>query len=289
MAANRAHEHPELRRRVDATLGGARFAVLVSSSRTFAQQAALFKKFKEGRGNLAADPNRFNKLTGRRGSNHQVQDDGHSYAVDISVKLVPDRKRLESIANGNGLVRTVPSEYWHFELMASNGRAHRFGDQVERFELGAGFDAFVGELNRGDIGPEVEHLQLLLIRAEVLAVGEDDGTYGERTEQAVRRLQELLGLPATGRWDVQTEDAATERFGTDAPRREEHMRYWLMRVDGTAEVFIVTEDFSSARHVPNEARLADIRQLATEADTEILNDGQERLVSRDFMNFVQGL
>jgi hypothetical protein len=289
MAANRAHEHPELRARVDATLIATKgFATLVSSSRTFAQQAALFKKYKEGRGNLAADPNRINKLTGRRGSNHQVQDDGHSYAVDISVRTVPNRKRLEAIANSKGLVRTVPSEYWHFELMASNGRAHRFGDHVEHFELGAGFDAFRGELDAGDAGPEVEHLQLLLIRAEVLAFGEDDGVFGNRTVAAVKLLQQRLGIPETGRWDEVTEDAATERFGTEAPKMEDHVRYWLMRVDGTAEVLIVSEDFTRAKHVTSPERLADIRQLAGEADTEILNDGEERLVSQDFLNFVLG-
>jgi peptidoglycan hydrolase-like protein with peptidoglycan-binding domain len=173
--------------------------------------------------------------------------------------------------------------------MASNGRAHRFGDRVEQFDLGAGFEAFHGELDFGDEGPEVEHLQLLLIRAEVLAFGEDDGSFGERTVAAVKRLQQLFGIPVTGRWDELTEDATTARFGTEAPKQEDRVRYWFMRVDGTAEVFIVSEDFSFARHVPNLERKADIKQLASEADTEILNNGEDRLVSRDFMNFVLGL
>jgi hypothetical protein len=284
--ANRAHEHPELRVRVNATLTAtAGFAKLVSSSRTHAEQAALFKKFKEGRGNLAANPDRFDPKTGRRGSNHQVQDDGNSYAVDITVRAVSDRKRLEIIANSHGLIRTVPSEYWHFELIGPNGRAHRFGDAVPSWTGRA------GELDRGDVGPEVEHLQLLLIRAAVLEVGEDDGEFGRKTEDAVRLLQQRLAIaPVTGRWDAQTENLATETFGSDEPEDEgeDRVRYWLMKTKDKPEVFIVAEDFSTAKHVPNEARLADVKQLALEASTEILNGGEIRVVSDDFISFVLG-
>ncbi len=224
--ANRGPEHPELRRRVDATLAEtANLTTVVSSARTYAQQKALFEAWKAGHGNLAADPDRLNPVTGRRGSNHQVQNDGRSYAVDISVspKTAENKARLERIANGNGLIRTVPSEYWHFEMMGTDGRAHRFGDPIGQW---AG-----RVLCRGAQGSQVEHIQILLAEQGLLSEDDIVGAFGSKTEQAVRSWQARLGAPQTGCWDAATEaatDSALAGLGPGGPDEDEEIEMLLI-------------------------------------------------------------
>ena len=59
-------------------------AKIVSGCRTYQQQVELYRKYKAGTGNLAANPDRRFGPNGKfRGSWHLEQEDGYAYAVDI--------------------------------------------------------------------------------------------------------------------------------------------------------------------------------------------------------------
>ena len=91
-------------------------AKIVSGCRTYQQQKELYRKFKAGTGNLAANPDRRFGPNGKfRGSWHLEQEDGYAYAVDIRLNGGLSWAEFHSIAAEYGILKTVPSENWHMQ------------------------------------------------------------------------------------------------------------------------------------------------------------------------------
>ncbi|MGV3620082.1 MAG: peptidoglycan-binding domain-containing protein [Archangium sp.] len=68
----------------------------------------------------------------------------------------------------------------------------------------------VQTLQRGMTGSAVSSLQQKLVAAKFMSIGDyrsGPGVYGPRTEAAVARLQEQVGLPATGIANAKTQAA----------------------------------------------------------------------------------
>jgi hypothetical protein len=96
-----------------------------SAARTYAEQKRLYDGYRAGwQGfNLAANPDNVIGATTEgwqaKGSWHMVQGDGNAYAVDLTriVAMTEDQARdtLNRIAPLYGLLRTVPSEWWHLQ------------------------------------------------------------------------------------------------------------------------------------------------------------------------------
>lgn len=119
--------HPVLAARVAALCADPRVAPYLkveSAARTYAEQRYLYDGWRHGLPgfNLAADPDRRISpaygLTDPRGSWHMEQSDGYAYAVDFNFSQLPSRvqAQLEQIAREYLLVRTVPSEQWHYQM-----------------------------------------------------------------------------------------------------------------------------------------------------------------------------
>ena len=96
-------------------------AKIVSGCRTYQQQVELYRKYRAGTGNLAANPDRrFGPKTksapnGKfRGSWHLEQEDGYAYAVDIRLSGL-SWTDFHAIAAEYGILKTVPSENWHMQ------------------------------------------------------------------------------------------------------------------------------------------------------------------------------
>lgn len=89
---------------------------LVSGCRTYAQQKELYRKYKAGNGNLAANPDRtFGPGNKYRGSWHLEQKDGFAYAVDMRIIGKLSWATLHAVAKEYGIWKTVPSENWHMQ------------------------------------------------------------------------------------------------------------------------------------------------------------------------------
>ena len=110
--------HPKFKYRLNQFFKDPRIAgrvKIVSGVRTLAQQQALYDKYKAGRGNLAANPNR-RMSNGMRGSYHMSQEafGGYGYAVDLRITGKGlSTAEVNRIAAEYGCVKTVPSEWWH--------------------------------------------------------------------------------------------------------------------------------------------------------------------------------
>ena len=88
--------HPEFARRINAAYRDGRlpgeFFVVISGQRTYAQQKTIYDAWqlyrrtngKQGRGLMAANPD-YKRRDGTKGSRHQVQPDGHAYALDLDI------------------------------------------------------------------------------------------------------------------------------------------------------------------------------------------------------------
>jgi hypothetical protein len=97
---------------------------IVSTVRTHAEQAALYAKYKAGKGPVAADPNRVGR-DGRKGSNHMEQRgvtatvqaasggvyeyEGYGHACDVSASALPGRpwQKLDECRVEHGTILTV--------------------------------------------------------------------------------------------------------------------------------------------------------------------------------------
>ena len=100
--------------------------------REYAKQKALHDRYKAGRGNLAADPDRvlrtgpaFPYAWTPRGSWHMRQEDGWGHAVDLRrpvgvTRAMADRAVKPYLARW-GLKQTVRSEWWHLQALTSHG------------------------------------------------------------------------------------------------------------------------------------------------------------------------
>ena len=91
-------------------------AKIVSGCRTYQQQKELYRKYKAGTGNLAANPDRRFGPNGKfRGSWHLEQEDGYAYAVDIRLSGGLSWAEFHAAADEVGIKKTVPSENWHMQ------------------------------------------------------------------------------------------------------------------------------------------------------------------------------
>ena len=79
-----------------------------SGFRSFAKQAKLYKKYRNGEGNLAAPPGYSNHESGR--------------ALDINITNHRALEWLQSHAARYGFHRTVPGEAWHWEYLGDEDR-----------------------------------------------------------------------------------------------------------------------------------------------------------------------
>ena len=111
--------HPRFIRRLENFFSDGRIAnkvTICSGARSYAAQKALYDRYKAGKGNLAANPDWKRPDGFFRGSFHQEQPDGYSYAVDLRVV----RNRISTdlvtaIAQRYGIRPTVRGEWWHFQ------------------------------------------------------------------------------------------------------------------------------------------------------------------------------
>ena len=216
--------HPKMLTRLEAFFADQRIAgrvAVVSGVRSYADQARLYKKYKAGTGNLAANPDRrFGPaaLDGKgiwRGSWHQQQADGYGHAVDFRItgKGITTAQ-VNTVAREYGLVPTVKSEWWHhqwrsasadeFPAPALEGHA---GEMVEHPPVDwAGIAAAIEQqkrkvsrvpLKRGSRGAAVRTLQLMLGHHGFDA-GTPDGVFGRKTTRAVKAFQKSRRLAPDG-------------------------------------------------------------------------------------------
>jgi LAS superfamily LD-carboxypeptidase LdcB len=82
-----------------------------SGFRTYQKQAALYKQYRRGEGNLAAAPGYSNHESGR--------------ALDLYVTRGDALRWLEHNAAHYGFHRTVPGEVWHWEYLGDGDREKR--------------------------------------------------------------------------------------------------------------------------------------------------------------------
>ena len=132
--ANLAGVHPILELRIRGLLSepALRRYGTYPAVRLYSKQKALYDRYKAGRGNLAANPDRILR-TGKnfpyawkpRGSWHMEQADGYGHAVDLKrpvgvTRAMADRAVKPYLAKW-GLKQTVRSEWWHLQALTSSG------------------------------------------------------------------------------------------------------------------------------------------------------------------------
>jgi len=232
--------HPKFVARLEAFFADPRIRgnVKVSSGcRSYATQMWFYNRYREGRGNLAANPNRrFGPLgaDGKgiwRGSWHMVQDDGFCYAVDLHrATTILSKPEINKIATEYGVVPTIKNrdgslrEWWHhqpragvswFDAPALRGEPTEHPDAPKPETDWAGIAAAVQAqrkqvkvrpLRRGSKGTSVKTTQSRL-GALGYECGPADGIFGRKTRWAVRRFQKARGLKVdgivgTGTWDA---------------------------------------------------------------------------------------
>ena len=86
-----------------------------SAARTVDQQRHLYARWRNGQGNLAADPDR-TIAPGFVGSYHMVQPaTGYAHAVDLTRTGPVSWSQVHAELTPMGLLRTVPGEDWHYQ------------------------------------------------------------------------------------------------------------------------------------------------------------------------------
>ena len=216
--------HPRFKKRLEAFFDDPRIRGRVSVSsgcRSYAQQMYFYNKYLEGRGNLAANPDRrfgTKGLDGQgiwRGSWHMEQNDGFCYAVDFH-RINNDLHTWEinAIAKEYGMHPTVDGEWWHhqprastdwFEAPALEARSV-VEDTEEPVVHWASIVLFVqrlysmvsaNPLRRGSRNEAVRVLQRKL--GEIgFDAGTPDGIFGKMTTRAVKRYQRAHNLKVDG-------------------------------------------------------------------------------------------
>ncbi len=181
--------------------------VAVSSGcRSYAEQKRLYDKYRDGRGNLAANPDWKRPDGYFRGSFHMEQPDGYSYAVDLSAIGGVNKPTITRVAADYGILPTVKGEWWHFQ--PRNGEAwfrnDTFDDDVTHvaepvvdwaaiiaWHAEMGRKISMSPLRRGSRGPEVEVVQKRLNALDFWC-GTADGIFGWKTKSAVKRFQRAM-------------------------------------------------------------------------------------------------
>lgn len=126
--ADIANSHPELVKRynklVEESWKRSWFIGITSSSRSYDEQAALYRAYLNHTGNNAANPD---QVLGKspwgwpvKGSYHMEQADGFTHALDLHWSQCSPEQFAE-LANYCGLHLTVPGENWHFQWWDTDG------------------------------------------------------------------------------------------------------------------------------------------------------------------------
>ena len=204
--------------------------VITSAVRPREEQAELYKAYKEGRGVLAANPDR-ELAGGWRGSYHMQQANldgtaGYGYAVDVSHKWRSTWSRIHRTLRGVGLYANIAEEPWHHVAQSpsvngakplpgiypdwwkgSREEPEDFNDPVDDVAIDWGAvlkrieeqGKLVSEkpIKKGIRGDAVTTLQTRL-KALGLDPGPIDGIDGSKTETAVARFQDKRGLLVDG-------------------------------------------------------------------------------------------
>tara|TARA_R110000823_G_scaffold95816_5_gene208889 strand:- start:626 stop:1450 length:825 start_codon:yes stop_codon:yes gene_type:complete len=124
--------HPLMKKRLEAFFADPRIKekiVVSSGCRTYSSQKELFRKYKAGTfPNVVADPDRKHGPGGKfQGSFHMAMPNapeglrGYAYAVDFRIVGKISTSQVNKIAAEFGLVRTVPSEWWHHQAYGNLG------------------------------------------------------------------------------------------------------------------------------------------------------------------------
>ncbi len=216
--------HPKMLTRLEHFFADGRIAgnvAVVSGVRSYADQKRLYRKYKAGTGNLAANPDRrFGPpaLDGKgiwRGSWHMQQGDGYGHAVDFRIvgKGITTQE-VNRIATSFGLRPTVKSEWWHHQWRSSSSDEfpapaleNARSETVETPAMDwAGIAAAVEKqkrqaarvpLKKGARGDAVRTLQIMLGHAGFDA-GTPDGVFGKKTTRAVKAFQKSRRLIPDG-------------------------------------------------------------------------------------------
>ena len=183
---------------------------ICSGCRSYAAQKALYDRYKQGKGNLAANPDWLRPDGFFRGSFHQEQPDGYSYAVDLRiVKRGISTDEVTAIAHRYGIRPTDKGEWWHFQPRNGNSwfatghetevreepKVNWDGNQAIINDMGRQIG--ISPLRRGSKGDIVKVLQSKLNSLD-FNCGTADGVYGRKTLRAVLMLQRSLLLKETG-------------------------------------------------------------------------------------------
>ena len=200
---------------------------ICSGARSYAAQKALYYRYKRGKGNLAANPDWLRPDGFFRGSFHQEQPDGFSYAVDFRiVKRGITTDEVTHIADRYGIRPTVKGEWWHFQprnayswfpdkssTSAFNTKLEELSEKPPEPEVNwAGIQAIIDDMGRqiavspirrGSKGDIVKVAQSKLNSLD-FNCGIADGVYGRKTLRAVLMLQRSLLLKESGAMDYKT-------------------------------------------------------------------------------------
>ncbi len=218
--------HPKFKARLEAFFADPRIkgkVSVVSGVRTYQQQKYLYDGYKSRKPgfNLAANPDRVTSA-GFQGSYHMSQPkfDGYGYAVDFRIikKGAISTTQVNKIAAEYGIVKTVPSEWWHHSpCRVSGGKMEWFpvkgeikvpkaasvkSEQAKALEFIAACLETV--VRKGDKGPVVEFLQKMLDKNGYKLTSRPrknsgvDGDFGSKTLRAVKQFQRDEGLAADG-------------------------------------------------------------------------------------------
>ena len=212
--------HPRFKERLENLFNDARVKghiAVRSGCRSYAEQKRLYDKYRKGSGNLAANPDWLRPDGFFRGSFHQEQPDGYSYAVDINLTRFggPSKADVTRVAGKYGIKPTVKGEWWHFQPRDGQNwfPCAAYPDTVESPKMDwAALIAWHAELGRrigmsplrrGSRGPEVEVVQRRLNAIDFWC-GTADGIFGRKTKKAVVSLQRVTLLDETGVVDTMT-------------------------------------------------------------------------------------
>ena len=224
--------HPRFVTRLEAFFSDSRIKnrVAVSSGcRSYAAQLRLYRLYRAGKGNLAANPDWKRPDGFFRGSFHQEQPDGFSYAVDLhQVSRSISKPDINKVAVTYGIVPTIQAkEWWHhqprngkgwFDAPALKGEASEGTEHAAPLEPKVDWAGIVAAihtqrqqvtrspLTRGSRGDAVKTTQSRL-GALGFDCGPADGIFGRKTAWAVKQLQKKKKLPTTGTVDARTFDA----------------------------------------------------------------------------------
>ncbi len=224
--------HPRFVTRLEAFFADTRIKnrVAVSSGcRSYASQLRLYQMYRAGKGNLAANPDWQRPDGFFRGSFHQEQPDGQSYAVDLrQLSRSISKPEINRIAVTYGIVPTIQAkEWWHhqprngkgwFDAPELKGEASEGTEDAAPLEPKVDWAGIMAAISaqraqvarkpliRGSRGPAVKTAQSRL-GSLGFECGPADGIYGRKTAWAVRQLQKKKKLPTTGAVDARTFDA----------------------------------------------------------------------------------